>query len=387
MRFENFDDHDRSGRTLQVDNARNTLVSCAPNSILFTGGDNDTFPLWYLQEVEGFRTDVRVMVLSYMNTDWYINQLRKTYYDSGAFKLTLDQDDYRQYGPNDVLYIDETIKEPIDFDQYMVLLKAGHPALTREASNGEVYHILPSRSLMINVANKESIQARSDSAATVFQVPGSYLGKNALAILDLFASNGLARPIYFNFTSMNSLGLDLQGHLIQEGAVYRLLAGKHGGGDVDVDAKSSWQNLIEKADYSNLSNPHVLFNYEDYHSRIVTPIRQSFNSLARTFLQRRDTAMAQKVLSEAMSKLYLDHLRPSYTNVEAAEMLLALNKPRMSEALARPAFNYYFANVKQFADEGRQPDRLDEYLLRRSAELLAATGHPEFEKELVKNGL
>jgi hypothetical protein len=156
---------------------------------------------------------------------------------------------------------------------------------------------------------------------------------------------------------------------------------------VEVDTKLSWQNLIEKANYSNLSNPDVSFNYEDYHSRIVTPIRQSFNSLARTFLQRGDTAMAQKVLSEAMSKLYLDHLRPSYTNVEAAEMLLALNKPRMSEALARPAFNYYFANVKQFADEGRQPDRLDEYLLRRSAELLAATGHPEFEKELVKNGL
>lgn len=386
MMFENFDDHDRSGRTLQVDNARNTLVSCAPNSILFTGGDNDTFPLWYLQEVEGFRTDVRVMVLSYMNTDWYINQLRKTYYDSGAFKLTLDQDDYRQYGPNDVLYIDETIKTPIDFDEYMALLKAGHPALTREASNGEVYHILPSRSLMINVANKESIQARSDSGATVFQVPGSYLGKNALAILDLFASNGLARPIYFNFTSMNSLGLDLQGHLIQEGPVYRLLAGKHGGDDVGVDTKLSWQNLIEKADYSNLSNPNVLLNYEDYHSRIVTPMRQSFNSLARTFLQRGDTAMAQKVLSEAMSRLYFDHLRPSYTNVEAAEMLLALNKPRMSEALARPAFDYYFGNVKQFAKEGRQPDRLDEYLLRRSAELLAVTGHPEFETKLASEG-
>src|SRR5690606_7747669 len=74
MLFQNLDDHDRSGRTLQIANARNILDSCAENAMLFTGGDNDTFPLWYLQEVEGFRTDVRVAVLSYFNSDWYIGQ-------------------------------------------------------------------------------------------------------------------------------------------------------------------------------------------------------------------------------------------------------------------------------------------------------------------------
>ncbi|HTJ52783.1 MAG TPA: DUF2723 domain-containing protein, partial [Cyclobacteriaceae bacterium] len=105
MAYQNFDDHNRSGRTFQMDNARNLLQSCAPNSLLFTGGDNDTFPLWYLQEVEGFRTDVRIMVLSYMNTDWYINQLRRPNYESQSFKLSLDKKDYLQYGPNDALYV------------------------------------------------------------------------------------------------------------------------------------------------------------------------------------------------------------------------------------------------------------------------------------------
>src|SRR6185436_11229670 len=109
MCFENWDDHNRAGRTFQVDNARNVLASCQPNAILFTGGDNDTFPLWYLQEVEGYRTDVRVMVLSYFNTDWYINQLRKKYYQSEPFAFTLDEKAYRQYGPNDVLYLQESI--------------------------------------------------------------------------------------------------------------------------------------------------------------------------------------------------------------------------------------------------------------------------------------
>lgn len=387
MLFENFDDHDRSGRTLQVDNARNVLNSCAPNSILFTGGDNDTFPLWYLQEVEGVRTDVRVMVLSYMNTDWYINQLRKTYYDSGAFKLSLDENDYRQYGPNDVVYVDEAIKTEIDFSQYLALLKEGHPALTRRASNGEVYHILPSRALSLTVEKPVPVSRPRDSDTIVVNVTGSYLGKNALAMLDLLASNGWARPIYFNFTSMNTLGLDLHTHLVQEGPVYRLSPGKHGGTDPVVDTKLSWQNLIEKADYSNLSDPDVLFNYEDYHSRILVPIRQSFNTLARAFLQRGDSAMAAKVLAEAIGKLYPDHLRPSYTNLEAAEILLAVDKPRMAEVLARHAFDYYYNNVKQLADDGRQPDRLDTYLLHGSAELLAAMGHREFEDKVAKNGL
>ncbi len=82
MAVQNWDDHDRSDRYFSVDSARNFLASCAPNAILFTGGDNDTFPLWYVQEVEGFRTDVRVIVLSYFNTDWYINQMTHQAYES-----------------------------------------------------------------------------------------------------------------------------------------------------------------------------------------------------------------------------------------------------------------------------------------------------------------
>src|SRR5688572_8483814 len=177
MAFQNFDDHDRSGRTFQIDNARNLLQSCAPNSILFTGGDNDTFPLWYVQEVEGVRTDVRVMVLSYMNTDWYINQLRRAYYDSPAFKLMLDEDDYRQYGPNDVLYVQESIKQDIDVQKFLSLLKDKHPGLRMTSGSGEPYHILPSRNLSVQAERLSDTNRRK----MLFHVEGNYLSKNMLA--------------------------------------------------------------------------------------------------------------------------------------------------------------------------------------------------------------
>ena len=91
---ENWNDHDRSERYLTVDSAKNLLASCAPNSILFTGGDNDTFPLWYVQEVENFRTDVRVIVLSYFNTDWYIEQMMSKKNQSEKINFSISLDNY-----------------------------------------------------------------------------------------------------------------------------------------------------------------------------------------------------------------------------------------------------------------------------------------------------
>src|SRR5690606_36453378 len=105
-----WDDHDRSNRFFSVDSASNMLSSCEPNGIIFTGGDNDSFPLWYAQDVEGIRTDVRALVLGYCNTDWYIDQTTRKVYESDPLPYTLPVDKYRLGGPNDYLpFVDANI--------------------------------------------------------------------------------------------------------------------------------------------------------------------------------------------------------------------------------------------------------------------------------------
>jgi hypothetical protein len=385
MIIQNYDDHNRSGRTFQTDSARNLLNSCAPNAILFTGGDNDTFPLWYLQEVEGHRTDVRIVVLSYFNTDWYINQLRNTYYQSRPFALSLDRDDYRQYGPNDVLYVHEKIQQAIDVEKYLALLKEEHSGLRMQTTTGDTYHILPSRTLKIKVHPEnvdKHINFPQGSPEIVreltLRISENYLQKNALALLDLIVSNQWARPVYFNYTSLNTVGLNLEPYVVQEGNLFRLVPVENKGEEIAVNTALSYELLVEKADYTNLSNPRVYFNYEDYMARIITPVRQSFNALAAGFIAEGNATMATKTLQHAVKNLYPAHLEPSYTNLQAAHLLASLGEPQEAKLLCAALFEFYYPKLQASLADHVALDRINLYFVSQSAEMLNRLGEAQY---------
>lgn len=389
MAYENFDDHDRTGRTFQIDNARNLLQSCAPDAILFTGGDNDTFPLWYLQEVEGVRTDVRVVVLSYLNTDWYINQLRRTYYNSEAFKLSLTEKDYLQYGPNDVLYIQESIREGIDAKKYLQLLHEEHPALRMYSMTGEPYSILPSRSLIIPFDNPASLRAqfvgnsdREIKHEMTLSVSGNYLPKNALTILDLLMTNGWNRPMYFNFTSYNQVDLNLRPYLVQEGLVYRLMPFENQSKDVEPDTELMYKNLITNVSYENILRPDIYFNHEDYHARMVEPLRSAFNVLAVGLLYEGKDSVASEVLDHALRNLYAAHLKPSFSSLQTADVLLGVGKITEAERLSKAVFDSSFLEVKEDLDHNESVGQLSLFLLKRSVEILSRMGRTEYAGRL-----
>ncbi len=306
MASQGWDDHNRHGRFFSVDSGKNYLASCDPNGILYTGGDNDTFMLWYAQEVEGFRTDLRVVVFSYYNTDWYIDQSLKKTYTSEPFKYTLSLEDYRQGGRNDVLYFTDFKIPSIDLNEFLGLLKKKLPQLQTEN-----YNIVPSKVFTLEV-NREEVLARGIIPKGMenlvvdqirLKMKGSALEKKDLAFLDILATNNWERPIYLNHTSMSQLNLDIRDYVVQEGNAYRVLPVKNNRRDREnlVNTESSYEKMINQFGYRGLDNPKLYYN-DDYKG-FVQNHRGSLNSLAEALLDQGDTTRARNVLNFSLEKI------------------------------------------------------------------------------------
>ena len=311
MAKEGWNDHNRSHRYYSVDSAKNFLASCAPNAILFTGGDNDTFPLWYAQEVEGFRTDVRVIVLSYFNTDWYIDQMTRRAYKSAPLPFSLTHQQYRQGGLNDYLpYVENPkIKGAINLTQFLRLVREEHPAIQVHTKFGAMNSI-PSKTLTLNVDSAEVMKLGiipdkmkdKFTSKMIFRLKKNILEKNALMVLDLIDNNKWKRPIYFNSTSMMGIGVDFMPYLVQEGNAYRLLPVLNPNKrSLIVNSDVMYENVMTKFGYRGLDNPKV-YNSIDYRNFALN-MRSTFNSLANTLLNEGKKDKAKIVLNKSLEAI------------------------------------------------------------------------------------
>lgn len=324
MASQGWDDHNRSDRFFSVDSGKNYLSSCDSNAILYTGGDNDTFMLWYAQEVEEHRPDVRVVVFSYYNTDWYIEQTMLKINQSEPFKYTLTADNYRQGGPNDVLYYTDLKIPSMDIRQYLDLLKKNFPQLRYERTN-----IVPSKVFTLDI-DREAVMAKGiipkgmDSLVVDqmrFRLKGNALEKKDLAFLDVLATNNWERPIYLNNTSLAQLNLEMRDYVVQEGNAFRVLPVRNNRSDREnlVNVESSYKKMIQDFGYRGLDNPRLYYN-EDYRG-FVQNHRGSLNSLAEALIDQGDLNRGKEVLYFNLARMPDVAVRYDITTVSTVEQL------------------------------------------------------------------
>jgi len=238
MAFENFDDHSRLGHYASRDYAANFLNSLDENAIIFTYGDNDTYPLWYAQEVEGIRRDVRVVNLSLIFVDWYIEKLRRKVNDSPPLKLTIPSESYRGNKRHQVFFYNpsspENLTKPTDINTELAFV--GNPLNSvrdPRDPNATPQAIMRSKNLYIPIDKERLIRnglmSRRDTANMVdnillrFSSGKSYISKDDLAVMDVIASNIHDRPIYFAVTCKNDKLLGLNDYMQMEGLGLRII--------------------------------------------------------------------------------------------------------------------------------------------------------------------
>jgi hypothetical protein len=312
---QNWDDHDRSDRYHQIDFAKNLLNSCAPNAILFTGGDNDTFPLWYVQEVEGFRTDVRVCNLSLLGTDWYIDQMKRKTYESQPLPIQLTKDQLMEGVNDQILFNPKVGLNAMSLPDYLDLLHKDSPSIQEQTQLGESINTLPTDSVVIPVdiaaVAKTSWFPKQFvpymSPVLGWKLPSHNIYKGELIQLEIISNNAISgwkRPIYFASTLPNDQYLGLKESMQLEGYAYRLMPFKiPGANDGYVNSTIMSENILKKMFWRGLDNDKIYYHGDFYLGIPSVTARLSVYRLADQLVREGNLPQAKKVLDHLEQKM------------------------------------------------------------------------------------
>ncbi len=326
---ENWDDHDRSNKYTARDFAINYLESCAPNAILFTMGDNDTYPLWYAQEVEGIRTDVRIVNLSLLGTDWYINQLRRPMNASAPIKLSIGPEQIAQGVRDYVPFYDRKLTGAYEVGQIMNFVTNEDPQAKLPTQGGDLINYFPTKNFVIpvNKANVVKQGAMADTAmmldAVVWEFPKNNILKNDLIVLDLLAQNNWERPVYWTISMGPESYLGLEDYFQLEGLTYRLVPVRtpsQQGQRARVDSKIMYDNFMNKFKWGNM-NQGIYVDPES--SRMTINLRSNAIRLAEVLLGEGKKEEAAKVILKADAEMphpQVPYMLYTYRMVELLHM-------------------------------------------------------------------
>jgi hypothetical protein len=397
MGSQGWNDHDRSSNDTPRQMAINYLQSCAPNAILFTQADNDTYPLWYAQQVEGVRKDVRLVNTELLYNDSYINQMKKQLFDSKPLPITMDESKYAQ-GIRDVLpYVNYGISDSVELSSVFDVLTSDNDADKVEMQDGSRENFLPTKRFKMTVdANqvRRTGTLKDNIASTMeWTYPKAYLSKSDLAMMDIIAHNNWNRPIYFSSTLSSDQFFGLDKYLQMEGFAFRLLPAN--------------RERSDKRDKFEITNNDVMFNHlmkkfesgsfrkakdlDPESQRVANLTWNAFNTLATNMMQEGKMKQAESLMHKAMNTLPLRNytVADTVTKYRTAGNLYSLNETAKANKLVKSVTKFlnsellYYASLNE-NDQALANSDIGEVLsvLDAFRKLAVRAGQPTLEKDI-----
>jgi uncharacterized membrane protein YhaH (DUF805 family) len=319
MASQNWDDHDRSNRYTAIAMAKAYLTSCEPNAILFTIGDNDTFPLWYAQEIEQVRPDIKIVNTSLFMTDWYIDQMKRKSYTSEGLPISFKHEQY--VGDKlDFAFHNPQTENRWTLKDFIGFIGSDDPRTMVQMQNGQYVHFYPTNKVRIpidkqNIINNKVVAAKYYDSIVPYidiEIKGQALYKNRLMMLDVLLNNDWKRPIYFTGGSFGDDDyLWMKDYLQLDGMVYKLVpvrtAIPKGGspldmGQIDTDKMYS---IVTKWDWGNSESPKIYHDPETRKNSIS--YRTNLARLMEQQINEGKKEQAKQIIDLAMTKMPIEY--------------------------------------------------------------------------------
>ncbi len=311
MAKENWDDHDRSGRYTARDIAINYLNSCEKDAIIFTNGDNDTYPLWYAQEVEGIRKDIRVVNVMLINSEWNIDQLRTKIYDSDVIPLSLNPDNYRENRNSSFYVLEDEAGRKVRLNTVMQGINTKNQLFLQQTVRGEEVTVIPTNRLVIDVDSAKILEkniVRPEEANQIvspleWTLKAGQHNRSTLVQLDILSAFDWDRPVYF-VSGGNDGALNLEDYFRKEGIAFRLIPVSTPGRSFfnygTIEPEIMHENLMNKFKWGRMNEEDVYLDHFNRRTLSVIQFRNNFLRLSREWLSRGDTTKAVEVLDRCM---------------------------------------------------------------------------------------
>ena len=315
MASQNWDDHDRSNRYAARDFGANYLKSCDKEAIIFCNGDNDTFPLWYNLEVEQERDDVRACNLSYLQTDWYIDQMKRPYYNSPGLPISWEYKDYMP-GKNEIAWVENRLNAPLEVKKAFQFLLSDDPRTKRD---GDSY--IPTDQLYVLSPDGQQIMFKKARRFT----------RSEMMVMEMLSTNQWKRPMYFAVTIGEDYHLGLNPYLELTGMAYRITPERSKDGKPRVNTEVMYDNMLHKFKYGNMNVPGIYI--DENTMRMCRTHRMMFCQLAEALYYEGKRDKALEVLNYAEEMLPGYNVPYDYTSGTMAALYYAMDEMEKGNAI------------------------------------------------------